>query len=295
MSVKKFDNLPEDLQIKLIKEYGVKSIPENMQILYKKNLPKINLKTFNKNTLKSTKDILKKVQQVCNYESFDKISYENQIKKLTNLYKGDLFVTFSESNKKPYASFMGKGKVYLFKNTLIELRYFYKNNQELQNFYCKLIKCVDFDSGTKLNNPIIMMIETISKCFAYKVLTNDFINFIFNFVPKKERNDVLKSLKTFPNNRYFEKFMLGYTDKLNNNQIQDLFCNIMKFIKFENNNILTDQDRYLLEFFVLINEYIDKSIKKELFENVLLDTVRNNRAKICKYLNEVYEETITFN
>ena len=295
MSRRKFDDLPEDLQIELIKKYGLQSIPENMQNLYKRNLPKISLKTISKDKLKSAKDTLKKVQQVCDYQSFDKKSHENQIKKLTTLYKGYLFVAFAELNKKPYTSFIGKGKMYLFENTLVELRNFCKNEAELQKFYCKLIKCVDFDRGTKINNPIIRMIRTISGCFMIEGLNKNFINFILNLVPKKERNDFLKDLKTSPDSyNYIETFMTIYTDKLTNSEIQDLFCNIMKFIKFKNDDSYTENAQYLLEYFVFMNDSDSTSIKKELFENVLLDTVRNNRREICRFLNEVYQETITF-
>ena len=149
--------------------------------------------------IKTALTALKKISQICDYQSFDKKSLKNQEEKLKQMFKTWLLLVGSPSSLYGYhTSFIGKDKAFLMNATIIELEQFW-TNENIQNYFCHLIKSINFK-------------------------TNDKITPAFNDMK---------------------------------------------------------------QFIITVNQ--DNLLKKQPFDDIILDTVKNNRTKICQYLHNEFK------
>ena len=239
-----FENLPEDLQWKII---GL----ENKKDLYKRGLPRVSKKLYGVSTEKGQiVKTLENIEQICNYKSFDKKSLENQIKKLKEIYVKWLFW-----NNKP-AGLVGRGMIGERRQELLigifsDLRFYWKN-EDYQKYFSKIIEDIVFKD--------IMNRKT-------------FINIMF-------KNLIELNVQV----RFCSKYTLFKNSTVGNNsnnitdkELKDLIIDIIKNIDFTEYNY-----NVLLKCIIELNKY--QFIKKEPIDFIIFDTVKNNRKEICKFL-----------
>jgi hypothetical protein len=222
--------------------------------VYKRGLPKVS-KKMHLEVKKGAQTSLKKVNQICDYKSFDKKSLENQEKKLKDMFVAWLLwanspgQSASDEIPKP-TSFIGPRKKFLLNGTLIELNAYWTND-DIQNYFIYLIKSINF----KNKNAFSLMLQFILDC---------------------NENNLIKT-----------KFLLnGTLPELNaywtNDDIQNYFIYLIKSINFKNENAFFP----MLQFIIDCNE--NNLIKKKTLDDIILDTVKKNRKKICKYLDKEF-------
>jgi hypothetical protein len=153
--------------------------------VYKKGLPKVpkNLK------MREPRDAMKKVNQICDYKSFDKKSLENQEKKLKDMFVAWLLWNGSRLDvplREKETNFIGKNKALLMDSAITELKDYWTNN-DIQNYFCHLIKSVNFKNGNRLTPAWDVMKGFIIICNEN------------NLLKKKPFDDII--LDTVKNNR----------------------------------------------------------------------------------------------
>lgn len=171
------DQLSPDIHEKVLNE------------VYKRGLPKV--KTLKVREMDKS---LKKINQICDYKSFDKKSLENQEKKLKDMFVSWLLWKMYQNPspnwprimRRPDNNFIGTNKQGLMTGTLLNLEPYW-TNENMQNYFCHLIKSMDFKNGNHLTEAWNLMIDFIIESNEY------------NLLKKKPFDDII--LDTVKNNR----------------------------------------------------------------------------------------------
>lgn len=307
------ESLPYELQDKIIKE------------IYKRNLPKIDVKTFDKYYMTNSNIILKKLEQICNYRPLNKKSLENQEKKLKDIYLSWLLMYYGDESTKP-KSILGSNKANLFSEVMRELNKYW-TNKNVQDNLCYIYQSMEFkDNNNKLtsNGKICLkyMLNFITEYHSdFNTVDIRIINYLYietkkniikmynnrqiNIKKVNEINKKLHLLFTKWNNipisdgeekrDSLDNFLKNLSIYWTNDNIKHYYCTIIKSIQWKDAN--GNMSKYVLfgigeeEVFELmlsiLGLYNNKNlIKKKVFNNILLKTVSENRKKICNFLYE---------
>lgn len=228
------------------------------QNIYKRGLPKIQKKMLHSTSQKTTLTAIKKLQQICNYKPFNKKSLENQELKLADLYTKYLLLLNSPSDS--YSSSMiGEKNNKILKYSLNELQNYWSASN-FNNYMCFIIQSVNFTSGNaqqkKIKNDKIL--DFLQDLYELNLM-NDFVYFF-------EKNSSLFS----------------------NEEIHKFLCVIINDIKIKSDNtpLKLKKNNVIFNFIVSLNTH--NLINKKIIDEIILDTVKNNRKKICKMLNEEF-------
>lgn len=171
-------SLPDDLQYELSKE------------VYKKNLPKIDNKSFT--TAKKRKKMKIKLLQICNYIPFNNISRQNKINKLVKLYL--LFESYKYSNNIIENSIFNNSNIFkkVFKNLCNFL-----SDEDIKSIFCIII----FKSKMTNENKIFVcdQIENSKSFKTYELQLNFYLDIITKLnerkqIFRKEINEIINDI-----------------------------------------------------------------------------------------------------
>lgn len=174
-------DLPYDLQ------------PTILRDVYKRGLPRVQKKILHKQNVNAIQNVIKKVNQICNYESFDKKSLLNQEKKLKDIFTRWLLFIGSQVGRPRSTSFVGPNNELALKNTLIELS-IYWTNEDIQNYFCDIIKSINFKHSNQKTNAYPLMNNFIIDCNRLNMIKKDIIDDIIMDTVKNNRKNICKYL-----------------------------------------------------------------------------------------------------
>lgn len=262
--------------------------------IYKRDLPKLPIdfkKEFKGNKSKIIK-LIKKLEDICNYKAFDKKSLNNQINKLKDVYvKWVIIVT--EDYRGP--SYIGPQNVRLLNSLLIELNVYW-TKENVYDYLCRIIQTLNLrnkDDEFSIN----MNIDYLNEAFLFvfnklRKIPSTTITVLLQYLPKQIRQNAKNNLKSNDYFAVFHTITFNLTKTLDNNEIRNMYCSLIQSIP------LTDKHRdskriIFLSAISKMNQH--GSIKKQVIDDILFDTVKNNRAKICKYLYKEFTDWLEDN
>lgn len=250
------EDFPDDLQSK---------ISEN---IYKRGLPKIQQKMLHSTSRKTTLNAIKKLQQICNYKSFDKKSLENQEEILADLYTKYLLLLNSPHDSIA-TSMIGEKNNKVLIESLKELKDYWSSSN-FSIYMCFIIKSINFTSGTTRQKEKKM--STIQK----------FIQDLYELNLIDNHPRMAMSLKNFLHT--FQ--MVGFS--LSNEEILKFLCVIINDMNLKSgeSKLQSKKENVMFNFIVSLNSL--NLINKKTINQIILDTVKNNRKKICKMLNDEF-------
>lgn len=232
--------------------------PMITQEVYLRGLPKIQQKMLHSTSQKTTEEAIKKVNQICNYKAFDKKSLKNQEVKLADLYTKYLLLIHSPSGSNA-TSMVGRTNNNVLKNSLFDLSEFW-NSKKASDYMCYLIKSINFTSG---NRNLKRQKKEIVLDFLQDLHNLNLINMDTNIL------DVI---------------WINY----DNQKIHDFLCSVLIRINFNKDAILRTKLEIMYNLVLSLNTY--NLIKKGVLNDIILDTVKDNRKKICQLLNNEFNE-----
>ena len=174
------ESLPYELQDRIINE------------IYKRNLPKIDVKTFDKYYMTNANIILKKLEQICNYKSLNKKSLENQEKKLKDIYLSWLLMYYGSESITTPKSILGPNKANLFSEVMRELNKYW-TNKNVQDNLCYIYQSMEFkDNNNKLtSNGKICLKYMLNFIIEYRIDFDDVKN-IINYLYIETKKNIIK-------------------------------------------------------------------------------------------------------
>ena len=174
-------NLSDDLQQQILQD------------VYKRGLPRVQKKILHKQDVNAIQNVIKKVNQICNYESFDKKSLLNQEKKLKDIFTRWLLFIGSRVVGPRSTSFVGPNNELALKTTIMELS-IYWTNEDIQNYFCDIIKSINFKNNNQKTNAYPLMNNFIIDCNKLNMIKKSIIDEIIVDTVKNNRKNICKYL-----------------------------------------------------------------------------------------------------
>ena len=243
--------------------------------VYLRGLPRIQKKIFHSSSDESTKEAIKKVNQICNYKPFDKKSLNNQIIKLTYIFTNYLLLTHSLLGRGYSTSMIGRSNYKTLIGVLNDLVKYW-SSKNFQEYLCLIIKNINFTIGyTSLKKAKLNIIENFLTQIELYPET-----FFGSSGVQHRRSWLIENIINFQRN----------INNMSNEEIQNKLCFIFKNINLVKNPTRFSREDLRLKFiFDFIKDLNNKNlINKKTMNEIIFDTVKNNRPKICKFLREEF-------
>lgn len=174
-------NLSDDLQQQILQD------------VYKRGLPRVQKKILHKQDVNAIQNVIKKVNQICNYESFDKKSLQNQEKKLKDIFTRWLLFIGSPVGRPRSTSFVGPNNELALRTTIMELTNYW-TNEDIQNYFCDIIKSINFKNNNQKTNAYPLMNNFILGCNRFNLIKKGIIDNIIMDTVKNNRKNICKYL-----------------------------------------------------------------------------------------------------